>query len=152
MECCAPQKADQNIGEEYAICPSCGAAGQGVNIRTLKHWLLVPLVPKIPAIPFYFCKTRNCPVVYFSADHSKQYTRDEIRYRIGIKETQSPIPVCYCFGVTEEMILKEIHETGTSSFSTWIAREVKEGNCACDVRNPKGSCCLAEIKKAEKGH
>lgn len=150
MKCCEPQNIDRNIEKGSSICPSCGAAGQGVDIRTLKHWLLTHFVPKIPAIPFYFCKTKNCPIVYFSADHSKQYTKDELRYRIGIKETQTPIPVCYCFGVTEDMILKEIQGTGKSSFSAWIAKEVKYGNCACDVRNPSGWCCLGDITKVER--
>jgi hypothetical protein len=47
------------------------------------------------------------------------------------------------------MILKEIQETGKSSYSTWIAKEVKYGNCACDVRNPSGKCCLGDIKRVE---
>jgi hypothetical protein len=26
-----------------------------------------------------------------------------------------------------------------------IAREIKAGNCACDIKNPKGECCLGDI-------
>ncbi|MBI4972731.1 MAG: copper chaperone Copz family protein [Candidatus Omnitrophica bacterium] len=145
MECCIPKTINVNP----SVCPGCSSKGHDVKVKTIKHWLVTHLVPEMPVIPFYFCKTRNCPVVYFSADYSKKYTKGDIRYRIGFKENTPPMPVCYCFGVTEEMILKEIQETGKSSYSTWIAKEVKDGNCACDARNPKGRCCLGDIKRVE---
>ena len=148
IECCPPQK----IQTDLVKCSGCGNTGQSIKTRTIKHWLITELVPTIPEVPFYFCKTRGCPVVYFSGDGSIRYTKDQLRGIIGDKETTPPIPACYCFGVTEEMISGQIQKTGKSSYSTWIAKEVKEGNCACDVRNPEGNCCLAEIRKAEKGH
>lgn len=147
------QKRGQQMSpQKTAVCPQCNTPGAEVKPRTIKHWLLTDLVPSLPAIPFYFCKTKNCPVVYFSEDGSIQHTKEKVRYPIGIKNGSRHSTICYCFGVTEEMILKEIQETGKSSFSTWIAKEIKEGNCACDVCNPKGSCCLAEIKNTEKEH
>lgn len=145
MECCDSKK----IPAEKAICPGCDSAAQAVKVRTLKHWLKPPLVFNIPDLPFYFCKTRDCHVVYFSQDCNVQYTKEQLRYRIGLKETSSPTTVCCCFGITEEMIMEEIKEGGKSAVSTWIAGEVKQGNCACDVRNPSGRCCLADIKSVE---
>ncbi len=146
MECCPPQK----IQTDLVKCSGCGNTGQSIKTRTLKHWLITELVPTIPKVLFYFCKTRGCPVVYFSEDGSIQYTKEKVRYPVGIKEGSGHSTICYCFGVTEDMISGQIRKTGKSSYSTWIAKEIKEGNCACDVRNIKGSCCLAEIKKAEK--
>lgn len=147
MNCCpSPQKTQNSI----ALCPDCGVAGQPVKVRTLKHWLSVQLVPSVPDVAFYFCKTRECPIVYYSDDHSVKYTKGDVRNRIGAKEAVPPLPVCYCFGVTEEMILEEVREKGQSGFSAWIGKEVKAGNCACDVRNPSGNCCLAEVKRVEK--
>jgi hypothetical protein len=103
----------------------------------------------VPEAAFHVCKTSACPVVYFSAEGTAQYTIKDLRYTAGFKEGPGPVPVCYCFGVTEEMILKEVRKTGKSTYSTWIAKEVKDGNCACDVRNPAGRCCLGEIKLVE---
>jgi len=138
--------------QKTAVCPQCNTPGAEVKTKTIKHWLLTDLVPSLPDMPFYFCGGRDCPVIYFSEDGTFHYTREMGRYPIGIKEGSGHSTICYCFGVTEDMISGQIRKTGKSSYSTWIAKEIKEGNCACDVRNPKGSCCLAEIKKAEKGH
>lgn len=144
MDCCGSQKVP------YATaCQGCGARGQEVKVRTLKHWLVTSLVPVVPDIPFYFCGTRDCSVVYFSADHSVQYAKEKLRYPVGAKETTGPVTICYCFGVTEGMISKEVRVTGESPFSTWIAEELKLKNCACDVRNPTGRCCLKEVKRVE---
>lgn len=144
MDCCKGER-----GLIKTACPGCGASGQTVKVRTLKHWLATPFVPAVPEVSFYFCGAQECPVVYFSGDHSEKYKKEQLRYRVGIKETSGPIPVCYCFGVTQEMIAGEIRETGKSGFSAWIAKEVKASNCACDVRNPSGRCCLGELKRVE---
>ncbi len=154
MGCCNSGEAGSTPVSEMkpGVCTGCKAPGQTVKIRTLKQWLATGLVPDIPEISFYFCRTRECPIVYFSEDGSVRYTKEQLRFKVGLKETVGPIPLCYCFGVTDEMIMKEIEETGRSSFSTWIAAETKKGNCACDVRNPSGRCCLADVKGAEKAY
>jgi len=131
-------------------CPICETTKQIVNAITLKHWLEASLVPFIGEGPFYFCDSNDCAVVFFSGDHSTQYTKDQLRSRVASKETSGPSTVCYCFGVSKEMISEEILKTGKSTFLSWIAKEVKQGNCACEVRNPAGVCCMGEIKKAEK--
>lgn len=132
-------------------CPACGSPGKGVKCKTIKHWAVARLVPAIPEFSFYFCEKRDCEVVYFSEDGSVRYITKDVRFPIGIKEHSVTASVCYCFGITEDMIRKELRETGKSSFSTWVAREVKLGNCACDVRNPSGMCCLKDIKTVEAG-
>ena len=151
MGCCSSGESGpkQALVPKPGECPGCGAPGKTVKIRTLKQWLLTSLVFHVPEVPFYFCRTKECPTVYFSEDGLVRYTKAQLRYRVGLKETVSPVPLCYCFGVTDEMISKEIEETGKSSFSTWIAEEIKKGNCACDVRNPTGRCCLADVKRVE---
>ncbi|MBI5097002.1 MAG: copper chaperone Copz family protein [Nitrospirae bacterium] len=146
MDCCSILKKTFHP----STCPDCNTQGQSIKVRTIKHWLKAGLVPLIPEAFFYLCKNMDCPVVYFSEDGGTRYTKDQLRYPVGVKERTAPITLCYCFGVTEEMILSEIHEKGKSSFSTWIAREIKLDHCACDVRNPVGHCCLGEIKRFEK--
>ena len=84
-------------------------------------------------------------MVYFSEDSSLRYTEEDLRQPVGIQEGFSSIPVCWCFGVTAEMIKREIEDKGRVSFSTRIAEEVRAGNCACEVRNPSGRCCLQDI-------
>ena len=131
-------------------CPLCETTKQTVNAITLKHWLEASLVPFVGEGPFYFCDSRDCAVVFFSGDHSIKYTKDQLRYRVASKENSGPSTVCYCFGVSKEMISEEILKTGKSTFLSWIGKEVKDGSCACEVRNPAGKCCMGEIKKVEK--
>jgi bacterioferritin-associated ferredoxin len=98
---------------------------------------------------YAFCDSPTCPVVYFTADGS-QVLKTQLRVRVGAKETEDPIPVCYCFNVTERMIHEEVAQTGRSTASTLIRAEVKAGNCRCEVENPSGRCCLGEVIQAEK--
>ena len=70
--------------------------------------------------------------------------------RVGIKEEEDPIPVCYCFGFTRKEIQREVVETGRSTILDRIKTEVKAGNCACEVKNPSGKCCLADVTRAVK--
>jgi len=58
-----------------------------------------------------------------------------------------PIPVCYCFGFTRRDIHDEIAETGRSRIAEQISAEVKAGNCACEVKNPSGKCCLGNVTR-----
>ncbi len=143
-DCCSDVKSKSS-------CPLCNELKQVVTVQTLKHWLAASLIPIVGEGPFYFCDTKDCEAVYFSGDHSILYAKEQIRDRIAFKETSGPATICYCFGVSKEMILEEILETGKSTFSTWIGKEVRQGNCACDVRNPAGRCCMGEVKKVESG-
>jgi bacterioferritin-associated ferredoxin len=98
---------------------------------------------------YVFCETAHCPVVYYTADGT-EFEKNQVRVRVGLKETEDPVPVCYCFGVTEGMIHEEVQRTGRSSASARIGVEVKEGNCRCEMENPSGRCCLGEVRQAEK--
>jgi len=55
------------------------------------------------------------------------------------------VPVCYCFGYTPP----KIREEGKIASQT-IAAEVKAGHCACEVKNPKGVCCLGDVARVER--
>jgi len=44
----------------------------------------------------------------------------------------------------------ELRQSGTSTVVDRIAAKVKARECACEVRNPSGQCCLGEVR-AETG-
>jgi hypothetical protein len=96
-----------------------------------------------------FCETPTCPVVYYAAD-GLQVLKPQLRVRVGVKETEDPITLCYCFNVTERMIREEVEQTGRSTASARVRAEVKAGNCRCEVENPSGRCCLGDVVAAEK--
>jgi hypothetical protein len=56
--------------------------------------------------------------------------------------------LCYCFGEGEAGIRDEIHATGASHAVERIRAHVEAGRCACEVRNPRGVCCLGDVGAA----
>jgi hypothetical protein len=62
-----------------------------------------------------------------------------------VKETEDPVPICYCFDITERMVLEEIEATGRTAIPDYIKAQVKAGRCACETKNPSGRCCLGVV-------
>lgn len=98
------------------------------------------------ARPHAFCANAKCDVVYFASPHV--YSKSDVRVRVGLKETAPPIPVCYCFAFTEEMIRTELKRENATTIPDRIRSEIKAGNCACEIKNPQGRCCLGEVNAA----
>lgn len=130
-------------------CPRCGQPGQFVPTQTLKHQVNPEHLETVAAGAFNFCRTATCEAVYFNGN-GIVLTKADVRQRIGLKETQDPAPICYCFGFTEAMAGEEIRATGKCTIPQRITAEVKAGNCACEIRNPLGSCCLGNVQAAVK--
>jgi hypothetical protein len=76
------------------------------------------------------------------------FTKPDLKVRVGIKETDDPIPLCYCFDHSREDIRRDIEATGKTSVLEEIKAEVQGGFCACEVKNPSGACCLGDITRA----
>lgn len=72
---------------------------------------------------------------------------DDSGITVELKATSDRIPLCYCFGFDESHLREEISQTGTTTVPGQISRLVREGLCACDVRNPSGKCCLGEVNR-----
>jgi Zinc binding domain len=94
-----------------------------------------------------FCPGAGCRVVYSAEDGDVVFTTDDLRARVGSKEHEDPIPLCYCFGFDEADVREEIARTGGSAIPQKISAMVKQGLCACETRNPSGACCLGEVTK-----
>jgi len=147
-DCCTSITA-KPVAKSRLICPECGQAGQSVPPQTLKYQVKPEHHATLGAEPFNFCRTVACNVVYFNGD-GIVLTKTDVRQRIGLKETEDPVPICYCFGFTEQMVRDEIRATGKCTIPQRITAEVKAGNCACEIRNPQGSCCLGNVAAAVK--
>lgn len=61
------------------------------------------------------------------------------------KEPEGDRTVCYRFAVSEAVIREEIEAAETRAPASRIRALVQAGRCACEVRNPQGSCCLGEV-------
>jgi len=128
-----------------AQCPVCGQKGQHVKRRTLEHLLTESALARLTDYPYFFCATLMCPVVYFSNEAGSRFHKEDVRVRIGVKETEDPVPICYCFDITERMVLEEIEATGRTTIPDYIKAQVKAGRCACETKNPSGRCCLGVV-------
>lgn len=149
-DCCSHESsgvADARSGFSKPPCPNCGLAGRPVAALTLKHMVRPEFLEVVNKEGFLFCRTAGCPLVYFHPDGE---TLGKSDVRVRLKETDDPVPVCYCFGFTERMLLDEIRATGDTTIPQRIAAEMKAGHCACETRNPQGSCCLGNVKAAAK--
>jgi hypothetical protein len=131
------------------VCRQCGREGRPVDRITIDALLKPESLSQVTGSHYAFCETPNCPVVYYAANGA-QFNKEHVRVRVGLKETEDPVTVCYCFEVTERMIREDIQRTGRSSASARIRAEVNAGNCRCEVENPSGRCCLGEVIRAEK--
>lgn len=98
---------------------------------------------------FQFCCSAECEVVYFHPD-GERLAKSDVRVRVGLKETAQPVPICYCFGFTEAMAREEINSSGRCTIPARITAEMKAERCACEVRNPQGSCCLGNVSATIK--
>lgn len=147
--CCAAES--QSVVGSPGGCPRCGSRGVRVDPITLKA-LLVPQALRrgIPAAP-RFCATRECSIVYFDSSAGVTFSESEVSVPVYAKRPDElDVPVCYCFGITRRTIHEEASREHTHSVSQRIRDEVTAGHCACEVRNPKGACCLGDIIAAEK--
>jgi len=93
----------------------------------------------------------QCEVVYFDTGAAVVFRETDLIVPVHAKHPDNDaIPVCYCFGYTEKSIRDEIEQTGASTATGSITAEVKAGRCACEVKNPKGSCCLGDVARVER--
>jgi hypothetical protein len=146
--CCRnpPPEPEQKQPER---CHFCNQRGKLVARETVEALTKPEFREAVNGGAYAFCETPTCPVVYYAAD-GFHVLKPQLRVRVGLKETEDPIPVCYCFNVTERMIREEVAQSGRSTASARIRAEVKSGNCRCEVENPSGRCCLGEVTAAEK--
>lgn len=141
--CCLPQTEKTSNQEEF--CPQCHQKGKPIGIITVKAQLTIPLY-NIKSAKYYFCNTRDCEVVYYSTDEKHVIKENEIQSRVYQKHPDDEqIFVCYCFRYTVEMIKKS-----RESVIKEITAGVKAGQCACEIKNPQGSCCLGNVRKVIK--
>lgn len=147
-ECClitdkteAPPKAD---------CPVSKTSSKKVQLRTVRSLVRADSRWRLENVQYYYCEDASCPVVYFPVDGGAYFTISDLDVKVFGKDRGDNVPVCYCFDWTRERIKTEIRELGKSTAAVEIARQVKAGLCACDVKNPKGRCCLGDINAVMK--
>lgn len=146
MESCCTAKP---AAAAATACPVCRRPGRTVERITLKALLRSEALVGLSDAPYRFCPTAACGVVYFAAE--SVFRREDLSVPVFQKEPEGGRTVCYCFGIAEADLRREIAETGTSTAAERITALVKADRCACEVRNPQGTCCLGNVLAAVKG-
>ena len=146
--CCSNGACEIPISQivsSAGLCPQSGSKGRRVDGATVKAMLSVSLT-EVRDIPYFFCNDADCPVVYFSEDGTQTFTTDQIRERVYQKEPHSDeVFLCYCFCHTPGSIRAELTSTNESTVIEAINAGIQAKQCACDIRNPQGTCCLGNV-------
>jgi hypothetical protein len=115
-------------------------------------WTTVATLAKGPVPPrqeFRLCRDAECEVVYFGSAGTR-LTVDDLSVHPGFKNGGDGL-ICYCFLHYEKDVRQDLTATGNTELFESIKGEVQAGNCACEVRNPSGKCCLGEVQAAIRG-
>ncbi len=129
-------------------CPACGVAGKRVKTITLRSLLRQERQTAIGEGEgqYFFCSSMGCETVYFPEEGEKTFHTSDLTVRVGIKESVSPRPVCYCFDHSMEEIVDEVERTGRSTVATDIRKRIAAEGCSCETKNPQGGCCLGTVE------
>ncbi len=159
-ECSVPAKSDTNGSKPKVIpdatlqaqasmaaaCPTNGVVGKRVDLQTVKAMLSVPL-NILTAESYRFCADPDCSTAYYSEDGEQIFGEDLLRECVYQKHADTEeSTICYCFGHTVGSISHDIIQSGKSTAVEEITAGIKAGQCACDIRNPQGNCCLGNVR------
>jgi len=115
-----------------------------VQLKTVEALLTEIALRRVQLSPYRFCANPSCDVVYFG-DASDRFRSQDIRVPVWHKEPPGARLLCYCFGETEAVIRSELSQRGRADAVDRIREHIAAERCACDIRNPRGACCLGDV-------
>ena len=153
-DCCDTDGTDKGdttitIDTNRTACVACAMQGWPVERQTIIHHVRHEHLDRVNEEAYRFCPERNCEVVYYS-NRGTKFDGNDLREPVGAKLIGDTRPICYCFGFTEGDVRKQINQTGHTTIATTISSLIKEGMCACEIRNPSGRCCLGDLTQLIK--
>lgn len=142
-QCCATSSSNTTPTRKHE-CPRCRSLCAEVSVQTITHHIKNPWEWNPGQQRYFFCDAPDCDAVYFGEDDSI-IRKTELRTLVGVKESSADAPLCYCYGITKsDAIIPGVRD--------YVVGQTREGNCACETRNPSGRCCLKDFpdKDADK--
>ncbi len=119
-----------------ARCPSCDQLGEVIAPITPRHTLKAEYRGEVEG-EYRFCPSADCPVVYFRIDGGQTFTTGQLIHRVTCKDESPETPLCYCF---------KIHKADATADTVKTIEEKMKKGCFCDRANPRGRCCLEEVR------
>ncbi len=121
-------------------CPNCAQKGKKIARDAMIHHV-DDIAFLRDEFDYFVCKNSHCDTVYFSI--VSEFDVHQLNKEVGYKNSSTQkANICYCYNINKE----ELH-TNTAGI---IETKMEEYPCACEQRNPYGTCCLGEIKKLLK--
>ena len=75
----------------------------------------------------------------------KTTTEGQMTAKVWRKETEMDAPICYCFGFSARDIVKDARSCEVPRIPVEIRDKIQAGLCACEIKNPRGTCCLGDV-------
>ncbi len=126
-----------------------GSRGSAVDVITVKALLVEHALRRFLRGEYRFCPDPDCDVVYFSSD-GQRFTTADVRVPVWQKLRFGDRPICYCFDESEASMRSEVASGEGSRVIERVREHIAAERCACDVRNPRGACCLGDVIAAVK--
>lgn len=135
-----------STGRSEPACPTNGRVGAAVDTQTVKALLALPLT-QLRSQSYRYCAVADCPTVYYSADGAQCFDETDLRERVFHKHhDENDVLVCYCFRHSVGSIRDELRRAGHATTVEAITAGIRAEQCACDIRNPQGRCCLGNVR------
>ncbi len=147
--CCKPLQSGERPVGRVTACPASGAGGVRVELQTVKALLTASALRRLEPTVHRFCPDASCDVVYFD-EQGRTFSTADLRVDVWQKQSEGQRVLCYCFGENEADIRTELADTGHSRAPERVRAHIQAGRCACEIRNPRGTCCLGDVTAAVK--
>jgi hypothetical protein len=136
--------------EDVRFCPLSGTRGIRLRRITMTNHVHPIYWSRITEKGFYFCRERECPIVYFNNTTKSYFAQSELRVAVMQKMAirSEGRPMCYCMGVLEEQVLHEllVKKCCDSLIDIQEYTGVNQGK-DCKITNPAGRCCGSWVKE-----
>jgi hypothetical protein len=129
------------------VCPTCQQAAGRVEATTVKALLTPGALARLNLAGFYFCASGTCDTVYFS-DAGQVFRTVDVAVGVWQKQPDSERTFCYCFGESAAAMRSELESSGRIAAIERVRHHIAERRCACEIRNPRGVCCLGDLTAA----
>ena len=155
INCCSTS-SDRTDVDSFAVsknsavvqCPQCNVKGRVIGAETVKAMVID--LSQVQSMSYRFCKSSDCEVVYFAEETPHYFADIDLRERVHQKHPkEDDVLVCYCFQHTPNSIRLGIVD-GCTDVADRITALTKAGRCACEIRNPQGTCCLGNVRQVVK--
>lgn len=139
-DCYSKQNQKNDHKSKRHTCPENNKAYGEVPYKTILHHIKAPWNLALKEQAYYFCSDPDCDVVYFGYDNST-IDKDQLRTKVGIKESSDEALICYCFGVSRSAA------KANEKAKEFVIKQTRSSLCSCTTNNPSGKCCLKNFPK-----